>query len=740
MAGSDTVRPGDCRKSKFPWLNHNVGYILHYCFIVFFLIPLFLACLGALVEALVYTPSFNPHYHVKMMPLAGMIAAPISLLRIFWRWPEHTKKLALGIYIVQCLGYFNAVVKTVLVGKEYYLANRGIRHMFTTNNQRQDLLHTANTEDRVWLWLEHVLSTVYSTDSGRSLNSRPIAGSRLRMLTSLKLRQHRVNEVCCSTFFNVFHTTSNKCTQTFSKESESKAMYGTDLKFNYSEVNTVTASGHKLDGDEKLIQGTFGKYSLCGFSTFFTPGLKFHTALNHLHAMRNSGWIDFHTRAIVVEMALTSPDFLNKPVWAATTFLIERDFVGRFIPAEPTVHFNFNEVSESPSKATGGATLSTCEEHHTENNTKHSQLNEVHVVTPDMDPNEVEEHLHLDSDLACKMQKPGQALKNLYLEIFPIVVYTMTVAIFCIVQDWRAYLSRPFHFSEIGWVALLIAVLGMYITAFRRSECAFTTYEQPTFHELNASSLEGVLSRFAPRSEFLPLATTLTDARRFLAISIFVHIFNGLQFLIRLKALGVMVRTLYFSALDLISFSVSFFCIFFAFVVLFNYTFGLDVEAFQDMPRTIAALWVGMLGEIVFTYELSRSIYWAISLYIFFTFISAFVLLTLIISIIGKAHNRAMEEASKACADITKGRECDRPQNKGAFTNLVSEMAVVNSAFMTWKGIARRIKASTRLASSSSGPSGEIDEQNPFKSDERPAANVVANPVWEGEDFGMLIR
>ena len=695
---NENQQDGQPRRKKFklPWIEHRLGYITHYCVIVIILIPLLLAAIGALAEYIIYVPNFNPRFHVKWMPLAGLIAAPFVLLRIFWRWPQHLIKLELVFYIVQSVAYYTVLSQSVIAGKNYYLANRAIRNMFTMNDDEKNLFQMATSDKKVWKWLEHVIHTVYSTDVGRSLNSRPIAGSRLRMLTSLKLRQHRTVQVCCSPNFVPFYEPLDECTPMFNQKSESKATYGTNTTFNYTDVFTRTMSGRRLAGDSFHILGTFGMYSLAGFSTFFTPSIEQKTAVSHLRAMRESGWIDFQTRAIVVEIALTSPDFLQKPVWAATTFLLERDYIGRFVPSEPTVHFNYNDISAQKIGAGGGGPLDTC-----------SVVNasDIYLITPGLDPEEVGSHLRADSEDACTIQIPGPAIKNLYLGVVPIVVYILTVSVVCIVRNYRHFLSRPFHFTELLWVVLLMTVLGIYMSAFHRTECAFTSFQQPVFAGLDPHSLEGTLSRFAPRAEFLPLADILTSARRFLAISIFVHFFNGLRFLIRLKALGVMVRTLYFSSFSLFSFSVSFFIIFFGFVVMFYYIYSLDVEGFQDLPRTIVTLWLGMLGEISLTPELYRATYWTISLYILFTFVSAFVLLTVIISIISNAHEKALaagimekeisvELASVGAVDASSpGPAEDQTQpkpKKRAFSNLVSEMEVLNQAMNSWKAKSHR--------------------------------------------------
>ena len=676
-------------KRRVPWMKRPAGYALHFCVVTVILLPLCLSGLGALVERLLYQPAYNPHFHVKWMPISALIAAPLILVRVLWRWPEHLRKLEISIYLVQTIAYSIAVGQSVIVGQSYYIANSGVRDLLTTDSRGVDLFNGIKDEDGVWNWLDHAIGTLYSSDSRRGYTTRGLKNARVMVVTSIKVRQHRVTPVCCSPFFNMaFSNGDDECYPLYSLGAESTADYGTNLTFKHSDETTRTSSGHTLSPYSYFMEGAFASYPLAGFITYFPPGILRATALNQLSAMRDSNWIDPQTRSISVELALISPDYIKKPIWAAATFLIERDHIGRFAPYPPSVHFNFWEINKASLEQAGGKPLNTCR-----------NLTFPLAVNANTTYTAAKNFTGSPMVDVCTINEPGPSVVFLYAAILPFVIYILFNTVMGLLDNWRAFIRQPFNWTDLVWTSLLLAVLGYYMAVSQITECSFAFVRQDTFAGLGNDTVEGLLSERPPRNEFVPLAALLTDSRRLLAISIFVHFFNSLRFLVRLKSLGIMVRTLYFAGSALFSFSISFLAMFFGFVLMFYYIYSLDSESFQSVPRTIATLWLGMLGEVQLTAELWRARDWTISLFILFTFTSVFVLLTMIISIISDAHQKAQQEA-RSEQSPPEGRPAGSsrasatgPPANSDFIDLVAEGDIISSAVKKWKEVRQRTKS-----------------------------------------------
>eukprot|EP00117_Sycon_ciliatum_P004250 scpid37298/ scgid8709/ len=88
-----------------------------------------------------------------------------------------------------------------------------------------------------------------------------------------------------------------------------------------------------------------------------------------------------------------------------------------------------------------------------------------------------------------------------------------------------------------------------------------------------------------------------------------------------------------------------------AFVTMFFILFSVDAVEFMSYERSTISLWLGMLGELEVTSALWKNKSWAIPMIILFTFISVFVLLTLIVAIVSNAHERTQKVAE---SDILK--------------------------------------------------------------------------------------
>ena len=706
------------KRHRLPWLNgYGRGWVLHHCIMVLIIIPGLAAAGGAIIEHFLYAPGSRPSFHVKWMPLGALIGAPFILLRVFWRWPRYLIYVEMFIYVLQTIGYFVAVNRTVIVGGDFYTVNSGIRDVFQedTSAPGVNIFRRISTPDHTWTWLRHVVSTVYSSDTARGLVSRPMPPTRLALLTSLKLRQYRVMPVCCSEFMQVlFPSVADVCYPMFSERYESREDYGENLTFSYSDRPSIATTGYLMNLRSQSLSGKFSDYPLAGFSTYFAPGIRRDTALRHLDAMRRSAWIDEQTRAVVVELALTSIDFIDSPVWAAATFLVERDVMGRFTASQPKVYLNHFDHAQNDQSLTGGGSLSGCP------NASQS-ARAIDLTSPE------QIQRAMNGNGTCPRSEPGQYIKVFYQSVFAIMVYTTFLAVRGLCNDWKEHVKRPFNWMAALWGVLLCVTWAYQLLAFDLLECTFNAARQPPFAGLEENSAEGLLSTLAPKSEFLPFAFVETQSRRFLAISIFIHVFSSLRFLVRLKSLGIMVRTLWFSAPSLFSFSISFLVIFSGFVLMFYYIFSVDARSFHDIPNTITTLWLGMIGELEVTDELFRARDWTIGLYIVFTFLSAFVLLTLIISIVSNAHEKAQRESSHVCVNASTEDLLAEPRTgrratiiNADPTELVAESDVLTSVVERWKHVSTLRSRSRRVK-----PTTASDQQSLTNADAMDAQSAV---------------
>ena len=664
-------------------MKKPVGRFIHHFVVILIIIPLALAALGAIIEVSIYEKELVPNFHVKWLPISGLIAGPFILLRTLWKWPKWLTKLEIFIYIMQTVGFFLTITQIIIVGHQHYVANAGIRQLLTTS-KGSDIFSNILTEDDVWTWLNHVVDTAYADETQRDILGHKLPG-RLVWLTSLRVKQYRVRPVCCSEFYRtLFRVGGEQCYPMFSEEHESRGAYGTNLTFSYADLPYISATGQKVSMHGFEVHGNFGSYPLAGFWTYFPPSILRETAKKQLAAMRESNWIDHQTRAITIDMALMTPDELHNPVWPAALFIIERNHIGQFSSVQPNVYFNSFDYVSLKFNLNGGAPLSEC------NASLPNFVSYLHSLPADQAQGFLGSALPQGE--VCSRSEPAGGFALWYTALMPSMVYTIYVIIAGLIENWKIYLTGPFNWILAMWVMLLLLVYGLRVNVFRYLECSFTFFPQPTFSRLDPNSTEAILTRSPPRLEYLPLALNFTDARRFLAISVFLHLFSILRFVVNLKSLGVMVRTIGYAAMGLTSFSLSFFVIFLGFATMFYYIFSVDVLGFSTVPRTIATLWLGMLGEVDLTPELWRSRDWTIALFIIFTFLSAFVLLTLIISIISSGHNKATMYLATAKAESGENVSETASTATEHFQELLSEEEMLLAVIEKWKAVTMQRK------------------------------------------------
>ena len=127
-------------------------------------------------------------------------------------------------------------------------------------------------------------------------------------------------------------------------------------------------------------------------------------------------------------------------------------------------------------------------------------------------------------------------------------------------------------------------------------------------------------------------------------------------------------------------------------MTMFYTIFSMQVKEFSTLLRSISSLWLGMLGELSMTDELWAAKEWAVPCVILFTFVSVFVLLTLIIAIISNAHERIkttddenlLKEKRLASSVVSALKTYKRTSRVGSSISLTSQLSgteLVGDAF-----------------------------------------------------------
>eukprot|EP00117_Sycon_ciliatum_P043658 scpid27797/ scgid31581/ Polycystic kidney disease and receptor for egg jelly-related protein; PKD and REJ homolog len=593
------------------------------------LVPGLLALVGYIIEVAVYRADRRPQFHVLYFAIAGWIAAPLILLRWFWRWPKHLVKLEFAVYLAQTVSFFVIINRISVTGDDVYQTNSFLRQEF-----KSDQFNNISSREDMWRWLHAVMQYVYDREEPYSAFSRQLSG-RLTMATAVRVRQNRVKSENCSAFFTrTAMAGSSQCYPAFSSDTEDRSTFGKlqEVQFNYTNQVVNSTTGYPISMEDFKISGQFAHYPLAGFWVWFTPLQDYNGSLLMLELMKKSEWIDDHTRAIGLDVGIGLLDFIKTPLWGYLSFLVEVNTAGRLVPAQPHVDINF---------------LDHFEDEPIESTNVYDQV--LGALLAGFNLNTLDQ---------CKIQTLRNVLRPLYLGVLPFLVYIIVNAVIDCVTDWRQFIHRPFNVTELLFAACVLSAISLLLKSLLFLDCSNSVFEQKMFDPVIGTDFaETSAYRYAVRYEVLPVATVWTTARQVIGIAIFLLFFNFLRFLLKLKALGVLVRTLRFAALDLMSFSFSFLVLFSGFAAMFFYIFSIESNDFRTLSRTVTSLWLGMLGELQVTPELWRGGTITIGLFIVFTFLSAFVLLTTIVSIISRAHDQAHKyDAPPPASDRKPGR------------------------------------------------------------------------------------
>ena len=630
IIGDDTVHdhPAACTKTPKRQRFFKVGsrFLLRF-FLLFILAPGLFAGLGAIVDRRIFGTQ-NSHFHTTFFPCSAFVAGTPAIVR--WTYSssggQHVKAMEFAIYVIQTGGIVGAYRSALVGGKETFDTIKHIRQFFAIGDQ----FFRITSPETLYSWLFGVVTKVYNTSQPRSHNGGRMVAGRLAMVSPIRLRQNRVKAEKCAPSVGFFHLSGfKKCFMKFSSENEDRAPYSV-MKFNWTNLPYKTFSGF-AKMDEIYTTTEQNRYPFAGYWTFFPPTVSFKLVHSQLQAMRRAKWIDKQTRLIAMDFSFILPEF-SPPLWGIAEFAVEVSQAGQFLPQRPDIIINL--LPEQSSDKLG---------FEAENDTNAFYQELIYAVAD----GEYGSGTPIDTgghdNGKCSELTGKEYFIPFYFGMFSVALYTMYIHLMKVRTNWRDYFSSFFTYTEIVWVIVLVLSVVFRLRADRWTPCTFSVTIQTPF--VSAVTEEDVIrSAVFSRFELSMMGVWWQEARRFLGLALFLHLFNFLKFFTRFSRLGWLVRTLQSAASGLASFSLSFAVVFVAFVTMFYTLFSLQEEGYSTFLRSTTTLWLGMLGDISMTSELWAVKEWAVPLIIFFSFLSVFVLLTLIIAIISDAHERVKQD------------------------------------------------------------------------------------------------
>ncbi|XP_065198461.1 uncharacterized protein LOC135829999 isoform X2 [Sycon ciliatum] len=563
--------------------------------VVFVVIPGGLAAVGATVETVIYSDLNRPNFNDVYFVYSALIAAPLILLRWYWPWPDHNLKLELFYFCLFSIGFLLAIILSTVAGAEAFHVGSHVRQVF---NGPGNLYMDIRSESDIHAWLGDALGSIYgrdADDAGVSMFERNLGG-RVFLLGLIRLVQFRSPRTTCSQSVRTLLFGSSVCYESRSTTSKQDTEPYTSLQYNYSDIPYRSLSGRKIFASEINLKGQLHSYPLSGHWVVFSPDFSLDNVSTMLNAMKSPEhpWLDHQTSMLMLDATFLTPD-TPSPILGRITYMIESTSSGLYIPNSP-----------------------------------HVSLNNVDAA----------EFAREDNERCIPPPVHRNFFVPLFLGVVPTIIYLVFRHILQVRENARKYFSRPFTYSELGWI--ICVSLSMI---FRWRSISFEHCDQALVEQEIYTTGETVqLDWF----EFAPIADWWFESRRVLGMAVFLYLFTALKFVVRLPALSGLIRTLQLAGRELASFSLSFAVLFMGFVSMFYIVFSIEAEQFSSLARCVGTLWLGMLGELEITPELWRVKEWALPIIVIFTFISVFVLLTVIVAIISDAHEQAREQKEKA--------------------------------------------------------------------------------------------
>lgn len=608
-------------------------------FLVAIFTPGLLAAVGAIVDRVIFGERNDPHFHVQYLAFSGLVAAPTVLARWTYFNGKRVKSLDFVIYVLQTVAFAIAYPKVLLAGEEAYYAVEHTNEVLSVDGQ----FNRIRTTEQAYDWLEAVMTKIFNNSLPGQKGSRQVSG-RMFLLGSPRIKVNRAKIERCQDTLTIrlgLAGLEEGCYTKFSRQTELKEPYS-PLNFTYSDLSYAGYNSINQVSDI-ITQTRFGEYPLSGYWTFIPLDCTVEDIIGQIYAMRRARWIDPHTRFVSLQAAVLIPD-MRPAIWGVVEYGIDITLSGQLQPNPPHLAFNYMPSSPIiPGPASSGGAMKS--------------LNAaLRIFGEEVLERARNETIASGRTLPQRAFMPGESASDpciviigreffvpFYLAMFSTVVYVSWVHCLMLKQNWRLYLKRLFTYAEVLWIVMMVISLVTRLIGTTKIPCHLTLIAQQPFASANTSE-EVVRTSIALRLEMQGIGFYWQDARYFLGLAFFLHLFIFLKFLVDFSKLGTLVRTLEAAGIELASFSISFLVIFMAFVVMFYTLFGLQVTEFSSFLRSVSSLWLGMLGELEITDRMWRRKEWAVPMIIVFTFISVFVLLTLIVAIISNAHERIMME------------------------------------------------------------------------------------------------
>ena len=626
------------------WKNTITGVLLAAVFT-----PLVCAAIGACVDFILFgsSPRINLNFHTRYMAYSSLVVVPLVVVRIVASRMDSNsapgsnrvvKIVDVCVYILLTIAVGVALPNAMLAGPETFHAADHTRNVLSANG----MFEKIRSEEDVYNWLEEMMYNVYDDSFPSNKGSRAIdKHGRAILFCSLRLRQSRVKPTTCSEIMNEAGLViGNTCYPPFSSEYEDNETYS-NMKFTYYNEPHKKLNGKlSYPSDISAFTVNAGSFSLAGFWTWFSPDATRNDTVNQIRDMREANWIDQQTRLVGIDAAVAYPDFKPRAIWITVQMNVVVSSSGKFLP-QPVFttpnYFPLSEVSNSDDP-NGEAYVN-------ESRRGFTLLSETLAANSYYGWKWFSDQLgrpDIYFITGCSVIIGSLYLIPFYLGIFCAFIYTFQVHILLFIEDRRRYVRQFFTYTEIIWMLMLVLSWVFWCRASYEQTCQFSVFIQtpfPSATDSNGAFRTGV----AIRMELQNVAVMWTQARNVLGFALFLHLLNFLKFFIKFKALGALIRTLSRAAPELLSFSVSFFVIFIAFVTMFFILFSVDAKEFMSYERSTMSLWLGMLGELEVTEALWRNHVWSLPMIVLFTFLSVFVLLTTVVAIVSNAHDKGQD-------------------------------------------------------------------------------------------------
>ena len=638
----NTPRKEERRKSSLNWSKSCRVTTVQVVLVAVFM-PLLCAAVGACVDFIIYGPSpeNNLSFHARYMAYSCLVVVPLVLVRI--AASKYTAATGSNrvvnivdfcIYIILTVAVGVALPRAMLAGPDAFHAADHARNIFSANG----MFDKIRTEEDVYNWLTQMMYNMYDNPFPSNKGSRSIdKQGRALLFCSLRLRQSRVKPINCSDVVGQSgFSIGTICYPPFSSKHEDKDTYSS---MNFTYYNSPYRTFHNrlsYASDTSVFTVNAGSFSLAGFWTMFSPDATRNDTVNQIRDMREANWIDQQTRLVGIDATVVYPDFQPNAIMIAIQMNVAVTPSGKFLPQPASLSPNYLPVVQRQPSSTitarmtedpkvGFAAITPVIYARGYEGLRNSSLTQG---TPDVYLTDV-----------CAVVVGSLYLVPFYLGIFCAFVYTLQIHVLLVIQDWRMYVQRFFTYTELLWMLMLVLSLVFWCLAGYLQACSYSVLVQDPFPSATGS-LAATRTGAALRLELQSLSIYWAQARNVLGFALFLHLFNFLKFLVKFKSLGALIRTLSRAAPELLSFSVSFFVIFIAFVTMFFILFSVDAKEFMSYERSTMSLWLGMLGELEVTDALWRNRAWSLPMIILFTFVSVFVLLTTIVAIVSNAHEK----------------------------------------------------------------------------------------------------